>query len=315
MIRMKILILGAAGFIGTNLALELSKDEKNEITLADENKDFFVNEYLNHKNNVKLKEFNIYSQNYSELLQNQDVVFHLVSTTNPTSSNSNIEAELNANISFTARLLEQCTLYKVKKIIFISSGGTVYGNAVCPISEDSMTNPISAYGIQKLTIEKILFLYNYLYGLDYKIVRLANPYGPYQRPNGRLGALTTFTYKALNQQEICVFGDGSVIRDYIYIDDAIKAILNISFKNCKYNIYNVGSGVGISITDLLSIIQRTLGMIAEIKYIDKRKVDLKENYLDVCRYENEFGPIVSVDLEEGIRKTAIFLKESNHVMF
>ncbi len=312
--RMRVLIVGAAGFIGTNLALELSKNENNQITLADVNKDFFVVEELNNRDNVELREFSIYSENYTDLLENQDIVFHLVSTTNPTSSNSNIEQELNANISFTTRLLEQCTLCKVKKIIFISSGGTVYGNAACPVSEESMTNPISAYGIQKLTIEKILFLYHYLYGLDYKIIRLANPYGPYQRPNGRLGALTTFTYKALKQQEICVFGDGSVVRDYIYIEDAVKAILNISFEDCKYHIYNVGSGVGISICDLLSTIQKTIGTSAPIKYLEKRKVDLKENYLDVHRYEKEFGPIVSVDLEEGIRKTASFLNESDYVI-
>lgn len=106
--------------------------------------------------------------------------------------------------------------------------GQVYGKEVdCPLKEKTATNPISSYGVQKVTIEKLLYLYRYMYGLDYRIIRLANPYGPYQRPNGVLGAVTTFTYKALKGDKIVVYGDGSVVRDFIYIDDAIRAIMKI----------------------------------------------------------------------------------------
>ena len=121
-----------------------------------------------------------------------------------------------------------CIRCGVKKVVFVSSGGTVYGKEVdCPLKEKTATNPISSYGVQKITIEKLLYLYRYMYGLDYRIIRLANPYGPYQRPNGVLGAVTTFTYKALKGDEITVYGDGSVVRDFIYIDDAIRAIMKI----------------------------------------------------------------------------------------
>ena len=119
----------------------------------------------------------------------------------------------------------------MKKIIFISSGGTIYGEGKCPLSEEAPTNPITTYGIQKLTIEKIIYLYSYIHGIDYRIVRMANPYGPYQRPNGKLGAVTTFTYKALKNEMIEIYGDGTNVRDYIYIDDAIAAIINVAMKD------------------------------------------------------------------------------------
>lgn len=151
-----------------------------------------------------------------------------MSTTVPTTSNQHISQELVSNVIFSANLFEACIRCDVKKVVFVSSGGTVYGKEVdCPLKEKTATNPISSYGVQKITIEKLLYLYRYMYGLDYRIIRLANPYGPYQRPNGVLGAVTTFTYKALKGDEITVYGDGSVVRDFIYIDDAIRAIMKI----------------------------------------------------------------------------------------
>lgn len=304
---MKILIVGGAGFLGTNLALELLKDEKNTITLMDTKIEYFTVPELKKSSNVFFKQLDVREDDLDCFLREQDYVFHLVSTTNPTSSNNNIEAELHDNISFSIRLLESCVKQYVKKVIFISSGGTVYGNVQCPISERAETNPISAYGIQKLTIEKIFALYHYLYGINYNIIRLANPYGPYQRPNGKLGALTTFTYKAIHNESIEVYGDGSVIRDYIYIEDAIRAILNVCFGNPKHHIYNIGSGIGISISEIIRLLQDILKIPIFVNYEEARNVDLKQNYLDISRYENEFGSLVRTSITEGIEKTAQFL--------
>ncbi len=244
------------------------------------------------------------------ILQDQDVVFHLVSTVIPTNSNQHITQDIKANIVFSSVLFESCIRYKVKKVIFISSGGTVYGKDVsCPISEDMPTNPITSYGIQKLTIEKLLFLYNYMYGLDYRIIRLSNPYGPYQRPNGLLGAVTTFTYNALKGKPILVYGDGSVIRDFIYIDDVIKGIVNISNNETKYKVYNLGSGSGTSIKTLLNTVSSALSCSLNLIYKESRPVDVPVNYLNISRYEQEFGTLNSISLTEGIKKTAKFFKE------
>lgn len=148
-----------------------------------------------------------------------------------------------------------------------------------------------------------------MYGLDYRVIRLANPYGPYQRPNGILGAVTTFTYKAIKGEEINVFGNGTVIRDYIYIDDVVKGIVNITDGKGKYRTYNFGCGYGTSINELLDIIEKTLKTKLNIVYKQGRKVDVPVNYLDISRYEEDFGKISPVNLIEGIKLTAEFLKK------
>ena len=145
-----------------------------------------------------------------------------------------------------------------------------------------------------------------MYGLDYRIVRLANPYGPYQRPNGVLGAVTTFTYKAINHEKIIVYGDGSVVRDFIYIDDAIRAILNIETEAARHKTYNLGCGKGLSIKQLLYEIEQAFGMTLDIEYREGRRVDVPVNYLDISRYEDDFGPLSPITIKEGIRKTAAF---------
>lgn len=177
---MNILILGAAGFMGTNITIKLAADINNRITLVDTSRDLFGNIERFGFENVIIKEsgFELNTE-FESLLLNQDVVYHLVSTTVPTTSNQHISQELVANVVVTSILLEACVRCNVKKVVFISSGGTVYGqDENCPFTENMATNPISSYGIQKITIEKLLYLYYYLYGLDYRVIRLANPYGP-----------------------------------------------------------------------------------------------------------------------------------------
>lgn len=309
---MNILLFGAAGFIGSNLALYLAKTTDNKITLLDRKRELFsIPEIVNNKS-ITIYE-SIFDENteFDQVLQGQDIVYHLVSTTVPGTSNLQIPQELSSNVVATAKMLEACVRCGVKKVIFLSSGGTVYGKEMqCPLHENTPTYPINSYGVQKITIEKLLYLYNYLYGLDYRVVRLANPYGPYQNPNGILGAATTFTYKALKKEEIIVYGDGSVVRDYIYIDDVIRAMANIVEKDSKYKIFNLGSGYGTSIQQLINVIGSTLGVDLKIKYLPERKVDVPVNYLDISRYENTFGKLNPISLEEGIRKTASFLSDN-----
>lgn len=308
---MNIMLLGAAGFIGTNLAIQLAKEPSNRITLVDKKRSYFKNIEKFNFLNVFIKESTLeIDMNFVELLQNQDVIYHLVSTTVPTTSNQHISQELQANVIFSSKLFEICVRCNIKKVVFISSGGTVYGKEVdCPLKESMPTNPISSYGVQKVTIEKLLYLYNYMYGLDYRIIRLANPYGPYQRPNGVLGAITTFTYKALRREEILVYGDGSVVRDFIYIDDAIEAILKIVEGENKHHIFNLGSGYGTSIKQVLKTIYETLGVKMNIIYKEGRKVDVPINYLDISRYEKYYGTLNAISLSDGIKKTAEFLRE------
>lgn len=304
---MNILILGAAGFIGTNLAIKLMKDDSNRITLVDKNCMYFDSDVYNQ--NIFMVESSLDNNMDYSILNGADVVYHLVSTNSPNTSNQHIYQDIQVNVLFSLSLFDACVKYGVKKVVFISSGGTVYGKEVsCPLPEITPTNPISSYGVQKITIEKLLYLYNYMHGLDYRIIRLANPYGPYQRPNGELGAVTTFTYKAIKREEITVFGDGEVIRDFIYIDDAIKGILNIVNGVSEHKLFNLGCGYGTSINELLIAIEKALECKVNVIYKEGRSVDVPVNYLDISRYENKFGKLNPIVLEEGIKLTAEFLK-------
>lgn len=306
---MKIAILGAAGFIGTNLAIRLSAARDNVITLIDKKEEFFFKIKDLHLPNVCFKTSSLDLTMDFSILKGEDVVYHLVSTNIPTTSNQHITQDLQTNVLFSSNLFEACVKYGVKKVVFISSGGTVYGmEAKCPLPEDTPTNPISSYGVQKITIEKLLYLYNYMYGLDYRIIRLANPYGPYQRPNGILGAVSTFTYKALRKEKIIVYGDGSVVRDFIYIDDAINAMINIVDGENKNRLFNLGSGYGTSVNEVLFSIENVLKCKLDIEYKEGRAVDVPVNYLDISRYEKYYGKLNPISIDEGVRKTAEFMK-------
>lgn len=306
---MNILILGAAGFIGTNLAIKLAENKEDTITLIDKRMDYFsVIKKFNFAN-IKIKEASLDVDVDFSILERQDVIYHLVSTNVPTTSNQHISQDIQANVLFASNLFDACVKCGVKKVVFISSGGTVYGKeAACPLSENTPTNPISSYGVQKITIEKLLYLYNYMYGLDYRIIRLANPYGPYQRPNGVLGAVTTFTYKALKGEEVQVYGDGSVIRDFIYIDDVVRGIINIVNGENKHHTFNLGCGYGTSIKEVLDAIESALNLKINIVYKEGRAVDVPVNYLDISRYEKYYGELNPISLEEGIKRTAEFMK-------
>ncbi|MFV4951716.1 NAD-dependent epimerase/dehydratase family protein [Lactobacillus delbrueckii] len=312
---MRITLIGGAGFIGTNLAIALSKDPDNKLTIIDREDFFFDTLRALNLPNVKFKvaSFSMDSDFDSEV-ENQDIVYHLASTVFPGDSNKNIPAELNSNIVVTAKLLDACVKQNVKKVVFLSSGGAVYGKkGTCPIVEDTVTYPISSYGIEKLTIEKLLYLYRYQNGLDYRIIRLANPYGPYQRPNGRLGVVTTFIYKALTDGLLEVYGDGTAVRDFIYIEDAVRGILNIVNGESELRIFNLGSGKGTSVNQVIDTIKTTIRKDLIVEHIASRSTDVPINYLDISRYEKNYGELNPLNLKDGIRKTAQFMKDTNMV--
>jgi len=304
---MNILIFGAAGFIGTNLTMNLAKDKKNNITVIDYDSKYFKNiEDMRLENvHIKIANFDV-NTDFVSLIQNQDIVYHLVNSNN----SSSIASDIENNVITTSYMLDACVECKVKRVIFISSGGTVYGKTSnFPIQEEDSTNPISSYALQKLMIEKLLYVYNYTYNLDYRIIRLSNPYGPYQRPDGKIGVINTFIYKILRNEEIILYGDGSVVRDFIYIDDAINGIINIANDDKQeLKIFNIGSGKGTSIKELLNILQNILKKEMLIDYRQGRISDVPINYLDISRYESIYGKLNNISLEEGIIRTKDFLQ-------
>mgnify|MGYP001595638612 FL=1 len=176
----------------------------------------------------------------------------------------------------------------VKKIVFISSGGTVYGNSVqCPISETDATDPVCSYGISKLSIEKYLHLFYHLHGLDYVVLRAANPFGERQNPRSGQGAVATFLWKFLRQEPIEIWGDGNISRDYFYISDLVSAILTAIEEKTPSKLYNIGSGVPHSLNKLVNFMQRVTGRTKVVQYSPARKLDVATNFLDISRAQKE----------------------------
>ena len=306
--RKKILILGAAGFIGTNLTLRLLHDHK-KLILFDKSDSIYTNEVKKADQDGRVS---IKKGLFTELMQEDwhkvipelnevETVYHLISTTCPTNSNQNIAGEVQENLISTIRFLDACVQAKIPKVVFLSSGGTVYGKehtGLCREEEEAF--PITVYGMQKLSIEKTLYLYWNMYGLDYRIVRLSNPYGPYQKPNGIQGVVTTFTWNALHDLPVSVYGDGSVVRDYIYIDDAIDGILTIANGCGSYRLYNLGSGKGFSVRQVIELLKQKFPKELKVQFLSGRKVDVPINILDISRFENDYGKLHPIELSDGI---------------
>lgn len=306
---MNYLVIGAAGFLGTNLSIKLAEDDKNIVRIVDKDINYFSSVLIGKKNvEVYLSCLDKYSD-YINLLSNQDIVFHLVSTTVPATSNKIVSEEILENTAITLRILEACILNRVKKIVFLSSGGTVYGSPlIIPVAEDTVQNPICSYGTHKLISEKIIQLYGNISELDYKIVRLSNPYGPYQRPTGKQGVIASFIYNALRNEDIYVYGDGTTIRDYIYIDDAIDGIISITNSDSEYSIVNLGTGIGTSLNEIIVNIENVLGKKLRVVHLANRSVDVPVSVLDTERYSKIAPDHHMMNISDGIKKTVVYYK-------
>ncbi len=301
----KVMVLGAAGFIGTNLTYRLLKENCTLICLDLPESDLSFAE--EHGAKVIKGSITDLNSRITGALDGVDVLFHLVSTTCPTNSNTHVAKELEDNILATVRLLDACVEHRVGRVVFLSSGGTVYGRGHKGLlKETDPTDPISSYGIQKLVIEKYLYLYRQMYGLDYRIVRLSNPFGPYQRPNGVQGLIAACTWKMLRKEPVEIYGDGSVVRDYIYVDDAIEGIMNVASDKAREKIYNLGSGNGMTVKEVVNLVGYMLHTRPQIVTKEARKVDVPVNVLDISRYVAEFGNPITIDMDEGIWRLAMF---------
>ena len=298
----RVLVLGGSGFIGKNLCRTLVKKGSivRCLTLNAPLDDSVLEDaqqkiewiYGNFSDNELVK----------RSLRNIDVVFHLICTTLPASSNNKLQFDLSSNVLPTLNMLEAAKHSDVRKVIFISSGGTVYGMPKrVPISENHDKNPICGYGIHKLTIEKYLHLFNYLYNLDYRVLRLSNPYGKGQISDRPQGVIGNFIHKALRREPLDVWGDGKTVRDYIYIDDAIEALLSIIKYDGPFRIFNIGSGEGHSLLDVIKILKRTIGYSVDVCFHSARSVDVPLNILDISHALLELKWRPKTDIETGIR--------------
>lgn len=307
MSRGSCIIYGGGGFIGSHLCEDLLNREY-DVTVFDK-LNFSQKNLSNVIDRVKIIEGDFNNEvDIEKSLKNIDFVFHLVSSTLPTNSNENPVYDAETNLLSSLRLFNECRINKVKKVVFLSSGGTVYGiPEEIPVSEIHPINPIVSYGIIKRTIEKYLYMYYKLYGMDYYVFRLSNPYGERQNPLAAQGAIAVFLYKIMNNEPIEIWGDGSVTRDYIYIKDAVDLIAkSISIKTDE-KIFNVSSSKGYSLNEIVEIISGVSGIAADVNYTAGRGIDVPVNILDNTLARETFDWSPGTDITDGIRRTYEFI--------
>jgi UDP-glucose 4-epimerase len=309
--KIRVLILGADGFIGSNLTYRLLREKKYIIRAFDRFKNGQSKNLNQLRNKIELFAGDFLNRSdIKKSLKNIDYVFHFLSSTTPGSSMEDPLMDINTNVCGMLSLLDECVKAKVKKVIFSSSGGAVYGNQDKKMySEKDNPFPISPYGISKLTIEKYLEYYKVYHGLDYLVLRYSNIYGPRQNIFGSQGIIPIFLNLVDQGNEVAVFGDGKNVRDYIYIDDAIEVTMLLFNKKTQYHVYNVGSSRGFSINEILKIIGRTTGKKIKIKWLPKRNIDIDRVVLDMKKVLLEVKYLPKVDIDEGIRKTLKWIRQ------
>jgi UDP-glucose 4-epimerase len=302
---MNCLVLGGNGFIGSHL-LDKLLAEGHRVRVFDK----YEEHYRKPLPDVDYRYGDFGNRGLlMEALKDMDIVFHLISTTLPKTSNDDPAFDVQSNVIETLFLLEQCVTRQIKKIIFISSGGTIYGNpSTLPIPENSPADPECSYGITKLTIEKYLALFNRLYGLEYTILRPSNAYGSRQNPDGIQGAISVFLGKVARGAPIQIWGDGKVVRDYIYIDDLVDAVSKAANIKTSDIIFNIGSGKGVSLKEIIEVINQVTKCDVSVEYLAKRTFDVPEIYLDVTRAHQQLNWTAATPIEDGIKKTWDFIQ-------
>jgi UDP-glucose 4-epimerase len=241
-------------------------------------------------------------------LDGVDAVVHLIATLLPKSSNEAPAQDVQTNVVATLRLLAMMVERGIRRIVFSSSGGTVYGvPRSVPIPEDHPAQPEVSYGITKLMIEKYLYLYSRLHGLRPVVLRIANPYGAGQRIDTAQGAVAAFLHHALRGEPLEIWGDGSVTRDYLHVNDVATAFARALRYQGPHQVFNIGSGQGVSINQLAAAIEAELGRPVERRYLPGRAFDVPVNILDNARARAELPWQPAITLAQGLRMTAAAL--------
>lgn len=298
---MRILILGANGFIGHHLAIALS-NTSNELILFSKNIDKELNKLKScSRLNIVQGDFND-TNLLTDVVKGCDIVYHLISTSIPVTSWDNPIQEIQDNILPTIKLLDICSINLVKKVVFISSAGTVYGPSNSEACENMNTKPFSPYGISKVTIELYLEYYKKKTGMNYDVYRLSNPYGLGLHKKG-FGVINTWLRSIRDNKKIKILGDGTAKKDYIFIDDAIAIIsssINRDLENS--NTYNVCSGISIDLLELLEEIFKVTKKKVPIEFLESKESDNQNVHLSNKKLLKLMAGYDFISLQEGLNR-------------
>ncbi|MEK6645805.1 MAG: NAD-dependent epimerase/dehydratase family protein [Candidatus Firestonebacteria bacterium] len=306
---MKILVTGGAGFIASHI-VDLYVEKGHQVVVVD---NFSTGKKENLNQKAKLYTIDIYKDT-DELKkifkkENFDVVNHHAAQISVSYSAKDPIFDAKVNVLGSLNLLQNCIKYKMKKIIFASSGGTVYGRTEkLPVSENLPLSPFSPYGITKAAVDFYLDFYNKEYGLKYVSLRYGNVYGPRQDPHGEAGVVAIFSKKMLADEIPIINGDGKYIRDYVFCKDIACANL-LALEKDVIGAYNVGTTIGTDVNQLFKLLSEIIGFKHPAKYGPPRAGDLRKSVLSYKKIYMGLNWKPSVSLKQGFKETVEFFKK------
>jgi len=304
---MKILVTGGAGFIGSNV-VDAYIEKGYDVVVVD---DLSSGKKENLDKKAKFYKLDICDGALDGVFREEgiDIVNHHAAQVDVRKSIADPAFDARINIEGSLNILENCRKYKIQKIIFVSSGGVIYGECgSLPPNEESPVSPLSPYGVSKYAVECYLFTYAKIYGLKYTTLRYGNVYGPRQDPYGEAGVVAIFSGKMLNNEETNIFGDGEQLRDYVYVGDVVKANI-LCLESGDNEIFNIGTGTSTSVNRLFSEMKELTHYSKEAMYKPPRAGELIRSSLDVGKVEQKLGWKAEASLKQGLKKTIDFFRK------
>ncbi len=305
---MKILVTGGAGFIASQIA-DAFIDEGHQVVILD---DLSTGYEKNINPKAKFVKANICDKSLNNLFESEkfDVVNHHAAQMDVRRSVKDPEFDAITNILGTINLLQNCVKYGVKKFMFASTGGAVYGEQdYFPADEKHNLQPKSPYGISKLAVEKYLYFYNSEHNLNYTILRYANIYGPRQNPFGEAGVVAIFSTRLLKGEQSIINGHGKQTRDYVFVGDVVRANL-LGLTDETSDIYNIGTGIETDVNQLFHYINDITKAYKEEKHGPTAAGEQLRSVITSDKLFNKFGWRPSTKLEDGLKTTVEFFKKN-----
>ncbi len=302
---MKYLVTGGAGFVGSHLVDRLLNEGHEAVIIDDLSTG--KKEYINPQ--ARFYKVDICDEKLEDIFKEEkfDYVFHLAAQADVRVSIYNPKLDNKINVLGSLNVFENAFKNKVKKIVFFSTGGAIYGNVSEPAHEESLPNPDSPYAVNKYSAEKLLKIFSKIHNVDYIILRPANIYGPRQYKGCDGAAIATFTSNVLNGIENKIYGDGLQTRDFIFVED----VINLSQKAMhseKKGVFNVSTGQKSAILDVIKIIGKVFGKEVKYRFEPERPGEVRNSVLDASKARQELNWEPKYNLEEGLKKTFEWLE-------
>ncbi|MDJ0324888.1 NAD-dependent epimerase/dehydratase family protein [Cryobacterium sp. PH31-AA6] len=303
----KAVVIGANGFIGSHLVDSLAA-AGHSVTAFDR---FSSQEPTFSALDVRVMQGEFLSRSDLEnAVDGQDYVFHFLSTTSPATAESDPTLDIRTNVAQTVELLESAVAAGIKHFYFASTGGAIYGpQGKAEYAEIDRALPISPYGIGKLSIEHYLHYFKAKHGLESTALRISNPYGTRQKSNKKQGLIPIALRQISLGRPVIRLGNGGMVRDYVYVEDLVRMVTPMVGVPTEFDLYNLGSGIGYSVTDIIDSLRRVTGIDFAIEERPAPSTFVDRVVLDTARYRAEFGSAEMTELDEGVRLTYQEIRE------